>query len=110
MKLKGSTLIETVLAMAILLTVIGIALNSMVLSASASSAEVNTKVNLQMDILLQQSITDRSYKTVEQEIDGINYRQEFSFVDQYAHVVKLEITAERREEIIGERIRFIKSE
>ncbi len=108
--LKGSTLIETLLAMAILLTVIGISLNTMAHASSSSSEEIKSKVNIQIDQLLANSIEKKLYTSSEVEIDGISYRQNCSFVNRYSNVVRLEITAERNDQIILERLRYINAE
>lgn len=107
MTLRGATLIESLLAMAILVTVIAIALNAMILPSATSNAEVRTKALMQMDVLLENTIKNASYTRSETEIDGISYTQDFTLLQNAEDLIRLEMRAERNNEVIIERSRLI---
>lgn len=108
MKVKASTLIETLIAMTIVVTVIGISLNSIVSVSGTESSVLKTRAKFKLDELISEAIDHKEYKSKYIEEDGVEYDLDISFVYRHKSVILIKSKATANQKVLAERTKYVR--
>jgi len=107
MKVRGSTLIESLVALVIIMTVISISLNVLVSNSRTSSKELTLKSMILIDEVLQEAKLNGNYDSDEFEQEGISIDKSVSFVNRYDGILKIKVKASAMDQELMEKEEFI---
>lgn len=107
MKVKGSTLIESLVALVIIMMVISISLNVLVSNSRTSSKELTLKSMILIDEVLQEAKRNGNYDSDQFEQDGISIDKSVSFVNRYEGILKIKVKAMTMDRELIEKEEFI---
>lgn len=107
MKLRGSTLVESLVALLVIVTIVAISLIILVNSAKTSTNDLELKGMVYADFLISESIAKKDFNSEVITKDGVEFEKSISFVNRYNGILKIEITARANENEFYNTERFI---
>ncbi len=107
MKIKGSTLIESLIALVIIVTVVTISFSCLVTSSRFSSRELLLKSMVISDNIIQKSKEESKFESEELSFGELTIQKSVSFVNRYSGVMKIKIVSLVNDKQIYEKEEFV---
>lgn len=107
MKLRGSTLVESLIALVIIITVVIISLNVLVSNSRFSSRNLLLKSSIISDVIIQKCKDERMFESEEFTFNELRIKKSISFVGKYNGVLKIKVLSFVNERQIYEKEEFV---